>query len=247
MGAAGGPPRPPSSSAAAASNSSVIPIDWTGELVKTIIHDAPSKFGSSSNSAAFMKEKIKLDYRDENGNTLLDLACMKRKTKIALNLIEAGIPLDTVDNFENTSLLLASSRGQKEIVEKILEKYHDNIDYINISKHTALYTALYNNHYAIAKLLLLHGANPKAGKQPLPNLIEAGITPEMLARKINVNSPVVAAAAAAGVEILPKYKGSESVIAVTNPLAAARKGGYKKSRRTRRRKTRKSLKRKSRR
>jgi ankyrin repeat protein len=178
------------------------------------------------------------------------LACIHKKPTIARNLIEAGIELDTVDNYKNTPLLLASAYGQETIVKKILKKYRGNIDYINSNNKTALYTALENHHYAIARLLLLgNGANPKAGEQPLPNTVEAGIILEMLAQNKNVISPLVAAAAAAGVKIPPKHK-AELPISVTNPLAglaAVKKGGYKKSRHTRRRKTRKSLKRKSRR
>ncbi|GFY70803.1 tankyrase [Trichonephila inaurata madagascariensis] len=117
-----------------------------------------------------------INVKDDDGYSLLHWAVYKRCIPIVKLLLENGADVRSVSNLGNTVLHIASSAGNKEIMEILLQHADNNkikelIDAKTaILGNTALHFAAANGHLEIVKYLLKHGAafnlQNKKGKTP---------------------------------------------------------------------------------
>lgn len=102
-----------------------------------------------------------LDAQDKRGQTALYHACEGNHTELAICLLKSGADPIIVSNHLITPLMLASSRGNDEIVEEILKgaaRYR--IDDVDVENMTALCHAAGQGLDETVGLLLRHHANP---------------------------------------------------------------------------------------
>ena len=91
-------------------------------------------------------------------NRYVFTACSNQDVDIVKLLVEYGVKIDTVDQYNDTPLMTAVSFGSVEIVEFLL-KSKVNIDQQRTSGMTALMLAVYGGYLDKIKLLLEYGAD----------------------------------------------------------------------------------------
>jgi hypothetical protein len=113
------------------------------------------------------------DQAGPNGLTALymHMAAYKRHASIVENLIKAGADVDVTYNIGMTPLIVATFIGEKKIADLQLSVGHASVSIALPSGYTALVSACLHQHFDIAILLIVHGAESMAGRY------EAG-TPE---------------------------------------------------------------------
>ncbi len=72
-------------------------------------------------------------------------------------LLDAGAPVDAVDEADNTPLILAARDGRLDIAALLIGR-GARIDWQDDEKVTPLIIAAFRDHHAIVELLLAHGA-----------------------------------------------------------------------------------------
>ena len=118
-------------------------------------------------------DNINLNYVDQKGATLLDMAINERRTRISAKLIEMGIDIEGQNG--ERYLLNASKMGDIGVVESVVEKGID----INVTNHhneTPLYRASLSGKAEIVDFLMKRGADYNIAR-------DDGTTPLMCAVK----------------------------------------------------------------
>jgi ankyrin repeat protein len=99
---------------------------------------------------------------DNEGNTLLTLATRENQLEIVKLLLSPPFSVDVNQRTSDrcyTPLILASSEGNRDIVEYLLTITSLKIDETNSNEWTSLMCACYFKYVEIVRLLLQHGAN----------------------------------------------------------------------------------------
>ncbi|HBL98520.1 TPA: hypothetical protein DDZ86_02660 [Candidatus Dependentiae bacterium] len=109
-------------------------------------------------SKIFMKSKIDLNAKDENGYTLLHSACKTGSIDVVKFLVEKGVILDSSDIYNWTPLHHACSAGFTDIV-KLLVGSGASVNVKDIDGWTPLHVACREGFTDIAKYLIDNGAN----------------------------------------------------------------------------------------
>ncbi|KAK4694419.1 hypothetical protein P7C71_g3166, partial [Lecanoromycetidae sp. Uapishka_2] len=143
----------------------------------TVLHHASFKgfesiisilLGFISNSANPASLRAFLDRRNDKGNTALWDACDAGYPEIVALLLTYGANYTIADNFETTPLHIACSKGQREVVIKLLdfiskdtsvEVLRDLLNHRNKNGRTALIHACEFGRPIITTLLLDHGVD----------------------------------------------------------------------------------------
>ena len=79
------------------------------------------------NNAIFNNDTLQIlsnfdiNEKDKNGNSLLSLACIHNNFHVTQFLINQQIHIDNVNNFGCTPLMIASSKGNSDIVNILLK------------------------------------------------------------------------------------------------------------------------------
>ena len=94
----------------------------------------------------------KVDAVDANGSSALILACSKRHSKIALQLIETA-DVNITDKDGNTALQLACLGGLEDVVSKLIEK-GAKVDAVDANGNSAPIIACALGHSKIAIQLI---------------------------------------------------------------------------------------------
>lgn len=92
---------------------------------------------------------------------VFDLARQGATTDLTAYL-DAGVPMDLINERGDTLLMLAAYHGHAETVSALLSRGAP-ADQLTASKQTALSAAIFKADVAIIRLLLSHGADPAAG------------------------------------------------------------------------------------
>lgn len=103
-----------------------------------------------------------VDRRNRWGCTALFLACSEGHRTTASLLIGAGAdPTATTTAEQVTPLMEAAWQGRLECVLLLVHRERRNVDETDVYGRTALWKAIYFNHYRVAQVLLIEGkANP---------------------------------------------------------------------------------------
>jgi len=116
-------------------------------------------------SWAKLSPKIKIEgfnAKDEDGDTLLLIACKTGRVEDALGLIEEGVNLDATNKNDDTPLIIACKNNLVSVAIKLIEKGAD-IDAINESEDTPLSIACRNNSKEIIDALMSKDVNVLGG------------------------------------------------------------------------------------
>jgi len=119
-----------------------------------------------------------------DGSTPLTFAIRRKKTEVAIALLEIGADPNLPQGVDGSSpLILASAIGLRNVAERLLDA-GAMIDGKDYSKRTALMHALLSRHRDVFLLLLERGANPNvrdaAHTTPLVIAARQGLEPEVL-------------------------------------------------------------------
>jgi ankyrin repeat protein len=173
--------------------------------------------------------KVDVNAVSKNGSTALIFAARGDKDS-AVTLLNAGAnPNLRIPDWGGTALIIASTMGQAEIVEALLNKGAD-INYRDTNSFTALHAAVRNSDYgsdrdqraqavATAKVLLAHGADvnarlhqEKPTVRALNELQFEGATPIVLAAEVNNLEAIKVLVAAGGDPNIPTTMGSTALL-----------------------------------
>jgi len=124
--------------------------------------------------------KVGVDDQSLSKMTALHLACALRNQPSVSALLKHGADLTICDRVGRSPLMIASMRGDKEIVQFLLEKGASEDDFINSLdsfQYSALCYASMRGSKGVAKLLLEHGADPGT------RVVSISRTPGGLARR----------------------------------------------------------------
>ena len=89
---------------------------------------------------------------------------------VLLWLLKYGVDPNLVEAKNHvTSLIIASAKGHKKIVETLLEE-NVQINRRALDGSTALYRACENGHFDVVEMLLIKGANPNVPDKSMPNI-----------------------------------------------------------------------------
>ncbi|GAB6020752.1 hypothetical protein CHUAL_003414 [Chamberlinius hualienensis] len=105
-----------------------------------------------------------VDVRDENGQTVLMLACQLGDIMFVRELLRHGADVSAMDNDNWTPLLNAAKEGHDEVVAELLE-CGANVEHKDMGGWTSLAWACYKGKTNAAKLLLEKGADPNVTSQ----------------------------------------------------------------------------------
>ncbi|XP_065818033.1 ankyrin repeat domain-containing protein 31-like [Labrus bergylta] len=105
-----------------------------------------------------LSKNIRLNKRNEKGETLLHRACMKEDLPMVGALIQAGIIINTEDYAGWTALHEAAAVGNAAVVELLL-KAGANANAGSFDGVRPLHDAVSSGHYEVVKLLLQFGSN----------------------------------------------------------------------------------------
>jgi ankyrin repeat protein len=158
--------------------------------------------GFSAVTAELVRGKADVDARSKSGSTALMFAARGDLASIR-TLLDAGAdPNLEIPDWKGTALTIASTMGQPEIVEALLNKGAD-INHRDENSFTALHAAVRDSDYgeerdqraravATVKVLLAHGADPNARihqEKPTVRALDEvefeGATPIALAAEVN--------------------------------------------------------------
>ena len=98
-----------------------------------------------------------VNIQDDDGNTVLIIACKENKTEIVQLLLKNKADVNIQDDEGDTALIIACENGYKDIVQLLLENKDTDINKQNIDGNTALIMACYNKD--IVQLLLENKAD----------------------------------------------------------------------------------------
>ncbi|XP_055630398.1 kinase D-interacting substrate of 220 kDa isoform X2 [Toxorhynchites rutilus septentrionalis] len=105
--------------------------------------------------------QLQVDDRDENGTTVLMIACGRGAANFVKELIARGADVQAQDLDNWSALLFAAKAGHVEIVEILLDNGAD-IEHRDMGGWTALMWGSYKGHTAVVSLLLQRGADVQA-------------------------------------------------------------------------------------
>jgi len=176
-----------------------------------------------------VKFKADVNARSRTGFTALMFAA-RGDAESARTLLNAGAnPNEVIPDWGGTALIIASTMGQADIVEALLNKGAD-VNYRDSNSFTALHSAVRDSDYgsdreqraravATVKVLLAHGADPNARlhqEKPtvrtLNELEFEGATPIALAAEVNDLDAIKVLVAAGGDPTIPTAKGTTPLI-----------------------------------
>lgn len=105
-----------------------------------------------------LEEGINLSYQDEQGKSALMHASILGRTNFVKKLIYRKAPLNQMDFYGDTALILALHHKQKEIASLLLEAGAD-VNHINQNGYTPLMFAVETNEPALVQQLLQRKAD----------------------------------------------------------------------------------------
>ncbi|GGM25595.1 ankyrin repeat domain-containing protein [Promicromonospora citrea] len=91
---------------------------------------------------------------------ILDLA--RQGADVLLDLVDAGLPVDTADDAGNTLLMLAAYHGHADLTAGLAERGAD-VNRLNARNQSPLAGAVFKDSTDVVRALLDHGADPDAG------------------------------------------------------------------------------------
>lgn len=91
---------------------------------------------------------------------ILDLA--RHGADVLLDLVDAGLPVDTADDAGNTLLMLAAYHGHADLTAGLAERGAD-VNRLNARNQSPLAGAVFKDAGDVVRALLDHGADPDAG------------------------------------------------------------------------------------
>ena len=115
---------------------------------------------------ALTSKHININIKNNDGYTVLYLACRENNDDIVKLLIESNADVDISHDIDgDTPLIIACSEGYFKIVEYLLQailssssilssKYKASINHLNKNGWTPLIYACYYGHYNVVKLLI---------------------------------------------------------------------------------------------
>ncbi|KAG4106091.1 ankyrin repeat-containing domain protein [Neocallimastix lanati (nom. inval.)] len=127
-------------------------------ILMKILMTFPKEHADRSINYLISKRGMDINIQNNNGDTLLMIACQKNYRSLVEKLIEHHVELDTINRQGNTALIISCQNQCYEIV-KLLLQYQANISIVNNKGHSVLHIACMNNNEEIAKLLMEQGAN----------------------------------------------------------------------------------------
>ena len=104
---------------------------------------------------------IKINARDDVGNTPLHWACILGRIETARILLEHGAKVNVKNHYGKTPLHFASRYGRIEIAKTLLE-HGAKVNIKTNYGETPLHLAIFNGHAELAKTLLNYGADVNA-------------------------------------------------------------------------------------
>lgn len=105
---------------------------------------------------ALLESKVRVDFRNANGETALMIAAIQGRTEIASKLVFAGAQID----FKGWNPLLYAATGGSDQVARMLLDLGANVNAASENGTTPLMMAVRGGHKTTVKLLLARGANP---------------------------------------------------------------------------------------
>jgi ankyrin repeat protein/CRP-like cAMP-binding protein len=116
-----------------------------------------------SNKAAFysVQELVKMHIeklKDDLSTRFLFAASRGDITTVSL-MCDQGFDPDSTDYDNRTALMVASMKGQTEVVQKLAEDYKANVNLVDVNGGSALYEAAKHGHDSTMDVLLRYDAN----------------------------------------------------------------------------------------
>ncbi|XP_065224861.1 uncharacterized protein LOC135848789 [Planococcus citri] len=105
-----------------------------------------------------LQNKGTIDFKSDDGHSLLHIAAIMGHKDIVKVLIENGIDVNATSCFDITPLNLASRLGHEEIAEILIRNNANVNNIVNFDGSTPLHSAAVGGHANIIKLLLQNGA-----------------------------------------------------------------------------------------
>ena len=127
------------------------------------IFNRPMQYGDLDHIKAIIRsDPIKINEKNEDGNTFLHIAVHEGDIDIAQYLVSQGADINVKDILDQTPLQIAISEANVELAKYLISNGAD-VDAKNIfSQTTPLHIAVDKGSLEIAKLLVLQGANINA-------------------------------------------------------------------------------------
>jgi ankyrin repeat protein len=119
--------------------------------------DIARKGSLSEMKLLFDKDKSVVDAIDDNGTTMLILACYRGNKEVAQFLIDNGADLNYVSK-NGTALMACVFKSEFELVDELISK-KTNIDLTDGNGMTALMLAVQFTNVEMVKKLVIAGAN----------------------------------------------------------------------------------------
>jgi len=105
-----------------------------------------------------LQQGARADVVDEGGDTTIAQACEYGHLESAKLVLAAGADVNRLNKWGRTPLMLAAREGRDDVVAWLIAQH---VDVNQKGNGTALFYAVWNDHFAIAKMLLDAGANEK--------------------------------------------------------------------------------------
>ncbi|CAF3537035.1 unnamed protein product [Fusarium graminearum] len=117
-----------------------------------------------------IKAGANIDGKNREGIPLVHAARLNQACAVKI-LIESGAQIDRIDEYGDTALCLAASKGNKTIID-LLCNHHANIEHKGWMKSTPLTFAVKGGHADAVEILLDRGAKIEVGSSSLPHPLE---------------------------------------------------------------------------
>ena len=153
------------------------------ELGRKLLFDLSK--GDLKDAFELVSQGARLDMKNGDGATALNLAACEGYTEMVQRLIERGVDVNQVDNRRDTPLMWAASNGKLDAVEKLIAA-GAQVDARNIDGETALDLAKAGGHgFVVNALLDIEIAKRRQAEESWNNIAVD------ISRDIHVSKPLV--------------------------------------------------------